>query len=123
MLGVISEMESSYLDVFFTIAFIVAGIFGFLFFAVYWKPVLIFFIIMLTALEPKVGIPAAFFGSFTLLIWFERKQFSKKMLLDALKFSFYMTLAAIVIGFVLDTAFSGSSGGYGGCSRATPYGC
>ncbi|WP_104401803.1 hypothetical protein [Vibrio penaeicida] len=110
------------MDLMFGILFTLFGMGAFLFFAVYWKPILIFFVIMLTVWEPRIGIPIAFVGSFLVILWLERKDFSAKLLLSALKFSFYITVGAIVIGFIVDAMFSGGSG-YSGCSRGNPAGC
>ena len=110
------------MDLVFGGLFILSAIFAFLFFAVYWKPILIFFVIMLTVLEPKVGIPIAFTSSFLAMIWFDRKSLSAVLVVESLKFSFYITVAAIIVGLIVNTIFGGSTG-YSGCSRGSPSGC
>jgi hypothetical protein len=111
------------LDIFFNIAFAFLGLFVLLFFAVYWKPLLVFFVIMLTVYEPYVGVSAAFFGSFFVMIWLERANIDCELITTSLKFSFYLTVFAIALGLTVDFIFDGSSGGYGRCSRANPEGC
>lgn len=110
------------MDLVFGSLFILSAIFAFLFFAVYWKIILIFFVIMLTVLEPKVGIPIAFISSFLAMIWFERKNLSTVLVIQSLRFSFYITTAGIIVGLIVNIIFGGSTG-YSGCSRGSPDGC
>ena len=110
------------MDLVFSGLFALSAVVAFLFFAVYWKPILIFFVIMLTVWEPKVGVPIAFVSSFIAMVWFERKNISRALVIESLKFSFYITVAAIIIGLIVNTIFGGGSG-YSGCSRGSPSGC
>ncbi len=110
------------MDIVFGGFFILSAIVAFFFFAVYWKPVLIFFVIMLTVNQPKIGIPLAFILSFFVMIWFERQNMSATLVIESLKFSFYITITAIIIGFIVNTIFGGGFS-YSGCSRGSPAGC
>jgi len=115
-------METLHMDIVFSALFTLSAIVAFLFFAAYWKPILIFFVIMLIVLEPKVGIPIAFIFSFLVMVWFERKNLSIVLVIESFKFSFYVTIGAIIIGLVVEAIFAAGSG-YSGCSRGSPTGC
>jgi len=110
------------MDIVFGGLFTLSAIVIFLFFAVHWKPVLIFLIIMLTVWEPKIGIPMALILSFIAMVWFGRKDLSKALIVESLKFSVYLTAGAILTGLILDLIF-GVGSGFSGCSRGSPAGC